>query len=114
MPEPELRTAFPPPASPARTRPAERAPLRLGLVQERWHADPAEHEAALAAGIAMAAAEGATIVCLQELTLSPYFAVTAGGPQAAGAARGSGVRRDGVLRAARRGRVPRPRARVAV
>jgi N-carbamoylputrescine amidase len=81
----ELITAFPPPPSPARTRPPERAPLRLGLVQERWHADPAEHEAALAAGIRMAAAEGATIVCLQELTLSRYFAVTADGPKAAGA-----------------------------
>src|SRR6202012_2873030 len=72
---PELIIAFPPPPSLARPRPPERAPLRLGLVQERWHADPAEHEAALAAGIAMAASEGATIVCLQELTLLPYFAV---------------------------------------
>ncbi|HTU96931.1 MAG TPA: nitrilase-related carbon-nitrogen hydrolase [Solirubrobacteraceae bacterium] len=83
--EPELITAFPPPPSPARTRPPERAPLRLGLVQERWHPDPAEHEAALTAGIKAAAAEGATIVCLQELTLSRYFAVTDGGPQSAGA-----------------------------
>ncbi len=33
----------------------------------------------------MAAEAGATIVCLQELTLSPYFAVTDGGPRAAGA-----------------------------
>jgi N-carbamoylputrescine amidase len=33
----------------------------------------------------MAAAEGAQLVCLQELTLSPYFAVTAGGPEAVGA-----------------------------
>ncbi len=33
----------------------------------------------------MAAAEGARIVCLQELTLSPYFAITPDGPQAAGA-----------------------------
>ncbi len=85
MTPPELLTAFPPPPSPARTRPPERTPLRLGLVQERWHADPEEHQAALAAGIRMAAGEGATIVCLQELTLSPYFAVTAGGPAAAGA-----------------------------
>src|SRR5947209_825139 len=85
MPEPELLTAFPPPPSPARTRPPERPPLRLGLVQERWHADPDEHASALAAGIRMAAAEGARIVCLQELTLSPYFAVTADGPGAAGA-----------------------------
>jgi N-carbamoylputrescine amidase len=54
-------------------------------VQERWHADAAEHEAALAAGIARAAGAGASIVCLQELTLSPYFAITADGPAAAGA-----------------------------
>ncbi|HEY5428853.1 MAG TPA: nitrilase-related carbon-nitrogen hydrolase [Solirubrobacteraceae bacterium] len=83
---PELLTAYPPPPSPARTRPSERAPLRLGLVQERWHADPAEHQDALAAGIRLAAGEGARLVCLQELTLSPYFAITPDGPQAAGAA----------------------------
>jgi N-carbamoylputrescine amidase len=83
---PELLTAFPPPPSPARTRPPERAPLRLGLVQERWHADPDEHREALAAGIRIAAQAGARVVCLQELTLSPYFAITADGPQAAGAA----------------------------
>jgi N-carbamoylputrescine amidase len=83
--DPDLITAYPPPPSPARTRPPERAPLRLGLVQERWHADPLEHEAALRRGISIAAAEGATIVCLQELTLSPYFAVTEGGPEAVGA-----------------------------
>ncbi len=82
---PELRVAGPPPRSPARTRPPERAPLRLGLVQERWHSDPAEHRDALAAGIRMAAGEGARIVCLQELTLSPYFAITPDGPRAAGA-----------------------------
>ncbi len=81
----ELLTAFGPPPSPARTRPAERAPLRVGLVQERWHADPEEHQAALAAGIRMAAGEGAGIVCLQELTLSRYFAITPDGPRAAGA-----------------------------
>jgi N-carbamoylputrescine amidase len=87
MPEsPRLLTAYPPPLSPARTQPASRPPLRAGLVQERWHPDPDEHEAALAAGIRMAAAEGARIVCLQELTLSPYFAVTPNGPTAAGAA----------------------------
>jgi N-carbamoylputrescine amidase len=55
-------------------------------VQERWHPDPDEHQAALADGIRTAAAEGARIVCLQELTLSPYFAITPDGPQAAGAA----------------------------
>jgi N-carbamoylputrescine amidase len=83
---PQLICAFDPPPSPARTRPAERGPLRVGLVQESWRADPAEHEAALSAGIGMAADEGARIVCLQELTLSPYFAVTPDGPAAAGAA----------------------------
>jgi N-carbamoylputrescine amidase len=82
---PELRTAYPAPDSPARTRPSERPPLRIGLVQERWHPDPAEHEQALAAGIRLAADEGASIVCLQELTLSRYFAITDEGPSAVGA-----------------------------
>jgi N-carbamoylputrescine amidase len=87
MPDaPQLLVAGPPPVSPARTRPPERAPLRVGLVQERWHPDPEEHQGALAQGIQMAAAEGARIVCLQELTLSPYFAITPDGPAAAGAA----------------------------
>jgi N-carbamoylputrescine amidase len=79
-----LLTAYPPPPSPARTRPPSRAPLRVGAVQERWHADPEEHRSALAAGIRTAAREGARIVCLQELTLSPYFAITADGPAAVG------------------------------
>ena len=82
---PRLETAFPPPPSPARTRPPERAPLRVGLVQERWHPDPDEHQRALARGIELAAEQGARIVCLQELTLSPYFAITPAGPEAAGA-----------------------------
>ena len=81
----QVHTAFPPPDSPARTRPSSRAPLRLGLVQHRWHPDPDEHEAALAAGIRLAAGAGAQIVCLQELTLSPYFAITPDGPAAVGA-----------------------------
>ncbi|MGA9856228.1 MAG: nitrilase-related carbon-nitrogen hydrolase [Solirubrobacteraceae bacterium] len=83
---PELLTAYSPPPSPARTRPPQRSPLRLGLVQESWHPDPQEHEAALADGIRIAAGEGARIVCLQELTLSAYFAITPDGPHAAGAA----------------------------
>jgi N-carbamoylputrescine amidase len=82
---PVLLTAYPPPESPARTRPPERPPLRLALVQHRWHSDPEAHQAALAEGIRMAAAEGARIVCLQELTLSPYFATVPDGPQAVGA-----------------------------
>lgn len=73
------------PESPARTRPPQRAPFRIGAVQQRWHPDPDEHEAALAAGVALAAREGARLVCLQELTLSRYFAVDPGGPEAAGA-----------------------------
>ncbi|HEY3725879.1 MAG TPA: nitrilase-related carbon-nitrogen hydrolase [Solirubrobacteraceae bacterium] len=87
MPEsPVVLTAWPPPESPARTRPPERDPLRVGLVQHRWHPDPDEHRQALADGIRIAASEGARIVCLQELTLSSYFAITPAGPQAAGAA----------------------------
>jgi N-carbamoylputrescine amidase len=85
MTDPLVLRAFPPPASPARTRPSERPPLRLGLVQERWHSDPGEHQAALERGIALAAGEGARVVCLQELTLSRYFAVTPEGPVAGGA-----------------------------
>jgi N-carbamoylputrescine amidase len=84
--ESRLLTALEPPESPARTRPPDRAPLRVGLVQERWHRDPEEHEESLATGIRMAVAEGARIVCLQELTLSPYFAITPDGPAAVGAA----------------------------
>jgi N-carbamoylputrescine amidase len=53
-------------------------------VQERWHPDPSRHERALAAGIELAAQEGAQLVCLQELTLSRYFATDPRGPQAAG------------------------------
>jgi N-carbamoylputrescine amidase len=80
----EVITALGPPPSPARVDPPTREPFRIGAVQQRWHADPAEHEAALAEGIQAAAANGARLVCLQELTLSPYFAVTPGGPEAAG------------------------------
>lgn len=85
MEEIRLIRAPEPPESPARTRPASRPPFRIGAVQHRWHEDPAEHEAALAEGIRMAAGEGAKLVCLQELTLSRYFAVDPAGPQAAGA-----------------------------
>jgi N-carbamoylputrescine amidase len=70
--------------SPARTRAPRRAPFRIAAVQERWHPDAEEHEAALEAGIKLAAGEGAQLVCLQELTLSRYFATDPGGPQVAG------------------------------
>jgi N-carbamoylputrescine amidase len=81
----EVITAFGSAPSPARVDPPTRQPFRIGLVQERWHPDPAEHEEALAGGVRIAAEQGARLVCLQELTLSPYFAVTAGGPEEAGA-----------------------------
>jgi N-carbamoylputrescine amidase len=72
-----------PPESPARTRAPQRPQFRIAAVQHRWHPDPDEHEAALEEGIRVAAAEGAKLVCLQELTLSRYFAVDPAGPQAA-------------------------------
>jgi N-carbamoylputrescine amidase len=85
MEEIRLIVATEPPESPARTRPPTREPFRVAAVQQRWHPDPDEHEAALAAGIRLAAEEGARLVCLQELTLSRYFAVDPAGPTAAGA-----------------------------
>jgi N-carbamoylputrescine amidase len=80
-----LIRAEPPPSSPARTREPQRPPFRIAAVQHRWHPDPGEHEAALGEGIRIAAEEGAKLVCLQELTLSRYFAVDPAGPGAAGA-----------------------------
>jgi N-carbamoylputrescine amidase len=79
-----LITAFGPHDSPARTRPASRPPLRVAAVQQRWHPDPEDHQEALAAGIRLAADEGAELVCLQELTLSRYFAVDPAGPDGVG------------------------------
>jgi N-carbamoylputrescine amidase len=80
-----LIAAMEPPVSPARKRPARRRPFRIAAVQERWRADPEEHQEALAAGIRLAAGEGAQLVCLQELTLNRYFATDPRGPEAAGA-----------------------------
>ena len=98
-PSPRLITAIgDPPASPARTREPERPPLRVGAVQERWRPDPDEHARRAARGIRMAADEGATVVCLQELTLSPYFAITPDGPGAVG------VEPEELARPARRSR----------
>jgi N-carbamoylputrescine amidase len=78
-----LRTALELASSPARVEPPARGTLRVGLVQDRWHPDPVEHEASLAAGIERAAEAGARLICLPELTLQPYFAVTAEGAGAA-------------------------------
>jgi N-carbamoylputrescine amidase len=68
--------------SPARVNPPTRDPFRVGLVQHRWHADPSEHRAALSEGARLAASEGAQLICMMELTLSPYFAVDPNGPGA--------------------------------
>jgi N-carbamoylputrescine amidase len=70
--------------SPARTRAPRRAPFRIAAVQERWRPDADAHEAALEAGIKLAAGAGAQLVCLQELTLSRYFATDPAGPRANG------------------------------
>jgi N-carbamoylputrescine amidase len=82
--EPELIEKTGVEDSPARTRAPGRAPFRIGAVQEAWHPDPAEHREALATGIRIAAGQGARLVCLQELTLSPYFAVDPAGPEGVG------------------------------
>lgn len=75
-----LVTAAGVPDSPARTRPPTREPWRVAAVQHRWHADPEQHAGALTDGVATAAGAGARLVCLQELTLSPYFASLPDGP----------------------------------
>jgi N-carbamoylputrescine amidase len=80
----KLLTAYDVPDSPARVHEPARPPVRVGLVQHRWHPDASEHRTALGTGVRMAAGEGAELVCLQELTLSRYFAITPDGPAAAG------------------------------
>jgi N-carbamoylputrescine amidase len=75
----ELIVADVPPPSPARRRPASRPPWRVAAVQHRWHSDTDLHCAALAEGIGLAASAGAQLICLMELTLSPYFASVEGG-----------------------------------
>ena len=47
--------------------------LTVALVQQQWHENAKEHKDNLATGIKSAAQQGAKLVCLQELTLSPYF-----------------------------------------
>ncbi len=64
------------PDSLSRVKAPTRSPLRVGLVQTKWHQDQAEHEAVLMEGISKAAEAGAKIVFLQELTLSRYPADT--------------------------------------
>ncbi len=67
--------------SPARVTDATRSSFRIAAVQHRWHPDPVVHRAALAEGVELAAAAGAQLVCLQELTLSRYFAITETPPE---------------------------------
>ncbi len=62
--------------SPARVRGPERGTWRIGVVQHCWHPDPDEHRRALTAAVRAAAGAGARLVCLPELTLSRYFAIT--------------------------------------
>jgi N-carbamoylputrescine amidase len=60
------------PASLSRVKQPTRKPLRVALVQTRWHDDDEKHEEVLLDGIAQAANAGAKIVFLQELSLSRY------------------------------------------
>lgn len=60
------------PRSLSRVKPSSRSPLRVALVQTRWHESTTEHLAKLEEGIELAASAGAKIVFLQELTLSRY------------------------------------------
>jgi N-carbamoylputrescine amidase len=64
------------PTSLARTTPSIRPALRVGVVQHRWHADPAVLQPELDEGIGRAARLGASVVFLPELTLSRYPADT--------------------------------------
>jgi len=61
-------------SSPARTKQPQRSSLRVGAVQTSWHPNADDHKNVLARGIHLAAQNGARVVCLQELTLKPYFA----------------------------------------
>ena len=56
----------------SRVKDSNRSPLRVALVQTKWHENLGEHLAKLNEGIRLAADNGAQIVCLQELTLSRY------------------------------------------
>lgn len=80
----KLITALEPLPSLARTGDQESGNIRIGVVQQAWHPDPEEHVASLREGIELAAGNGAQLVCLQELTLSPYFASDPAGATAAG------------------------------
>jgi len=78
IPKPKLLHA-PDLPSPARAQPPTRQRVRVAAVQERWHGDAAAQAEAIGAGVRLAAGEGASLICTQELTLSPYFAITSDG-----------------------------------
>jgi N-carbamoylputrescine amidase len=69
------------PPSPARTRAPRRRPVTVGVVQLAWSADTARHLRSIRDGVRLAASHGADLVCLPELTLSPYFAADPNGPR---------------------------------
>jgi N-carbamoylputrescine amidase len=70
----------------SRSTESRRPPLRVGLVQHRWRSDRADLAAVLRSGIDRAAAEGARVVFLPEITLLRYPAdVPAGQNPGAGA-----------------------------
>lgn len=60
------------PSSLSRTRAPERAKLRVAAVQFAWREEPAEHKTMIADAVRSAAAKGAEVVFLPELTLSRY------------------------------------------
>ncbi|MET9488679.1 nitrilase-related carbon-nitrogen hydrolase [Nocardia sp. NPDC006630] len=72
-------TCFEPPVSHARVADPVRPPLRVALIQHRWQDDAAALQAELLEGIAQAAAAGAKVVFLPEITLSKYPAFVRGG-----------------------------------
>jgi len=68
------------PESLSRSTESTRPPVRVGLVQHRWRSDADELAKVLRDGIDRAAGEGATLVCLPEITLLRYPADTPAGP----------------------------------
>jgi len=68
------------PESLSRTSASDRPPLRVGLVQHRWRPDAKELATILRGAIDQAAAEGARVVFLPEITLLRYPADTPAGP----------------------------------